>query len=66
MFVVFKKRLVVFKTSGWFQINNFRTINDMKKKSKKTDIYIKPDITKFTVVSFDDGRQIIENGLKAA
>lgn len=49
-----------------FQINNFRTINDMKKKSKKTDIYIKPDITKFTVVSFDDGRQIIENGLKAA
>lgn len=49
-----------------FQINNFRTINDMVKKSKQTDIYIKPDITKFTVVSFDDGREIINNGEKAA
>lgn len=45
-----------------FQINNFRTINDMKTKSKKTDIYIKPDITAFNVVSFDFGKQIIENG----
>ncbi|APX99102.1 patatin-like phospholipase family protein [Lacinutrix venerupis] len=49
-----------------FQINNFRTINDMKIKAPKTDIYIKPDITKFTVVSFDDGPQIIENGEIAA
>ncbi|MDG5490459.1 patatin-like phospholipase family protein [Psychroserpens sp. SPM9] len=48
------------------QINNFRTINDMKLKSKKTDIYIKPDIKDFTVVSFSEGRQIIENGKKAA
>lgn len=49
-----------------FQINNFRTINDMKIKSKKTDIYIKPDITKFNVVSFDYGKQIIKNGEIAA
>ncbi|MGB6268687.1 MAG: patatin-like phospholipase family protein [Olleya sp.] len=49
-----------------FQINNFRTINDMKIKSKETDIYIKPDITKFNVVSFSDGRQIINNGQIAA
>jgi len=48
-----------------FQINNFRTINDMKTKSKKTDIYIKPDITKFNIVSFDDGRKIIVEGEKA-
>ncbi|MEO8935155.1 MAG: patatin-like phospholipase family protein [Xanthomarina sp.] len=48
------------------QINNYRTINDMKMKSKKTDIYIKPDIADFTVVSFSDGRQIITNGEKAA
>ena len=48
------------------QINNFRTINDMKVKSKKTDIYIKPDITDFTVVSFSEGRKIIENGQIAA
>ncbi len=49
-----------------FQISNFRTINDMKRKFKKTDIYIKPDITKFNVVSFDAGRQIINNGEVAA
>ncbi|MGB2683438.1 MAG: patatin-like phospholipase family protein [Olleya sp.] len=49
-----------------FQINNFRTINDMKIKSKMTDIYIKPDISKFNVVSFDDGNQIIHNGEVAA
>ncbi|MEY8849907.1 patatin-like phospholipase family protein [Psychroserpens sp. XS_ASV72] len=44
------------------QINNFRTINDMKIKSKKTDIYIHPDIKDFTVVSFSEGEKIIENG----
>jgi len=44
------------------QINNFRTINDMKAKSKKTDVYIKPDIKGFSVVSFSDGKEIIENG----
>jgi len=48
------------------QINNYRTINAMKEKSKKTDIYIKPDIKDFTVVSFNEGAQIIENGRLAA
>lgn len=48
------------------QINNYRTIRDMKEKSKKTDIYIKPDIKGFTVVSFDEGQQIIERGRLAA
>ena len=48
------------------QINNFRTINDMKVKSKLTDIYIKPDIKDFTVVSFGEGRKIIDNGEIAA
>lgn len=46
------------------QINNFRTINDMVEKRKKTDIYINPDISGFTVVSFDQGRSIIEAGEK--
>ena len=49
-----------------FQINNFRTINAMKIKSKKTDVYIKPDIDDFSVVSFSEGRKIISNGEKAA
>ncbi|MFT4805135.1 MAG: NTE family protein, partial [Psychroserpens sp.] len=48
------------------QINNFRTINDMKSKSKNTDIYIKPNIIGFTVVSFSQGREIIKNGEIAA
>lgn len=45
-----------------FQINNFRTINEMKLKSKKTDIYIKPNIDDFSVISFSDGEKIIKNG----
>ncbi|MCA0131474.1 patatin-like phospholipase family protein [Winogradskyella alexanderae] len=48
------------------QINNFRTINAMKEKVSLTDIYIKPDITNFSVISFDEGRNIIENGEIAA
>ena len=47
------------------QINNFRTIKDMEKKSKKTDIYIKPNIKNYNVVSFDAAKQIIELGNKA-
>ena len=48
------------------QINNYRTIKDMKDKSVRTNIYIKPDIKEFTVVSFDDGKQIIKRGEVAA
>ena len=48
------------------QINNYRTINEMKKKVLKTDIYIKPDIKDFTVVSFSEGRQIVKNGVTSA
>ncbi|MDB9720952.1 patatin-like phospholipase family protein [Winogradskyella sp.] len=48
------------------QINNFRTINLMKAKAPLTDIYIKPDITDFSVISFNKGRSIITNGEVAA
>jgi NTE family protein len=48
------------------QINNYRTINDMKIKSAKTDVYIKPDIQDYSVISFDFGKQIIKNGERAA
>ena len=48
------------------QINNYRTIEDMKYKSKLTDIYIRPNIKDFNVVSFSEGQQIIKNGEKAA
>jgi NTE family protein len=48
------------------QISNYRAIENMKAKRKLTDIYIKPDISGFTVLSFDEGKTIIKNGEDAA
>ena len=48
------------------QISNFRTIEDMREKITKTDVYIDPDIKPFTVMSFDRGEEIIEAGEEAA
>lgn len=48
------------------QINNYRTIRAMKEKSLKTDIYIKPNIKGFTVVSFGEGKDIIKRGEEGA
>lgn len=47
------------------QINNFSTIADMKVKRPLTDIYIKPDISRFTILSFDEGDAIIDSGMVA-
>ncbi len=44
------------------QINNYRTVNDMKEKTEKTDIYIRPDIDDFSVIDFERGEEIIESG----
>ncbi len=44
------------------QVNNYRTINTMVEKKKRTDVYIDPDIEGYTVVSFDKGREIITAG----
>lgn len=49
-----------------FQINNFRSIKNMESKVEKTDIYIKPDIGGYSVVSFDEGVDIIDHGERAA
>lgn len=48
------------------QINNYRTVNDMKKKSAQTDVYIRPDIDEFSVIDFDRGKAIVDSGEKAA
>jgi NTE family protein len=48
------------------QISNLQMIEGMKEKIKKTDIYIKPDISKFNVISFDEGKSIIKTGEEAA
>lgn len=47
------------------QINNFRTIKAMEEKSKLTDILIRPDISAFSVLDFEEGKQIIANGEEA-
>jgi len=48
------------------QISNYSTINQMKNKIGETDIYIKPDISGYTVVSFEEGKAIIQRGVTAA
>ncbi|GLB53943.1 patatin [Neptunitalea chrysea] len=48
------------------QINNYRTVHDMQKKAKETDLYIHPNMDNYTVVSFDEGAAIIDEGEKAA
>ena len=44
------------------QVSNFRTIKDMKNKIPLTDIYIRPDIGPFTIMSFEEGTAIIDSG----
>ena len=48
------------------QISNLQMIEKMKEKIKHTDIYIKPDITNYGVISFDEGQDIIRKGEEAA
>ena len=48
------------------QIANYGMYQGMDEKMRQTDIYIKPDITNYTVVMFDRGGEIIEKGVEAA
>ncbi|WP_420603760.1 patatin-like phospholipase family protein [Flagellimonas sp.] len=48
------------------QINNYRTVRDMKEKAGKTNIYIRPDIDDFSVIDFDRSAEIVEIGESAA
>ncbi|WP_311195830.1 patatin [Antarcticibacterium sp. 1MA-6-2] len=48
------------------QISNFRTISDMKDKVELTEVYIKPEISKYSVLSFEQGTEIIKAGEEAA
>ena len=48
------------------QINNYRAAEYMIEKAKKTDIYIKPNMDKYTVMDFDLDEQIIKSGENAA
>lgn len=48
------------------QVNNFNTISAMVDKRPKTDIYLHPEIDNFTVMSFQEGRNIIKSGEESA
>ena len=48
------------------QINNFREVKDMVGKVDLTDVYIKPDVSDYSIVSFKDGVKIIQKGQMAA
>jgi len=48
------------------QINNFQSVKDMVSKVDETDIYIKPDMSLYTVLDFDKGNNIIRLGENAA
>jgi NTE family protein len=49
-------------TTIFGQISNFYTLSQMKNKQKLTNIYIKPEIKGYSVLSFENGKKIIENG----
>lgn len=53
-------------TDVLMQIANYGMYKGMDEKAKRTDIYIKPDISNYTVISFDKGNDIIQKGVDAA
>jgi NTE family protein len=48
------------------QISNLQMVESIKEKISKTDIYIKPDISGYNVISFDDRRDIVKKGEEAS
>lgn len=48
------------------QVSNLGMIEKMKEKRKLTDVYIKPDIREYNMMSFDYGYDIILKGVEAA
>ena len=48
------------------QISNLQMMDRMDAKRERTDIYIKPDISEYNVISFGDGANIIKKGEEAS
>nr|WP_255610483.1 patatin-like phospholipase family protein [Robertkochia sp. 3YJGBD-33] len=53
-------------TGVLMQINNYRTVRDMEQKRSRTDLYIKPDIKEYSVISFSQSDSIIKSGYRQA
>jgi NTE family protein len=47
------------------QISNLDMIKIMKDKQKLTDIYIKPEVSDYGVISFSEGQEIVKKGEEA-
>ena len=47
------------------QISNLEMIKIMKDKQKLTDIYIKPEVSDYSVISFNEGQEIVKKGEEA-
>jgi NTE family protein len=60
------RKLLKEATNILVQISNLQMIEKMKKKKQLTDIYIKPNISDFNVISFEARQQIIKNGEDAS
>lgn len=61
-----KRENLASATEILLQINNYRTVKDMVEKVRKTDVYIKPDIAKYSVIDFGYLTEIINTGEIAA
>ena len=48
------------------QINKYRTAKDIDIKSVQTDIYIKPDMSDYSVMDFGLSKEIVQSGVSAA
>lgn len=53
-------------TKLFVQISNLPMVERMAKKRESTQVYLKPDISSFSVISFSDGENIIKKGEEAA
>jgi NTE family protein len=53
-------------TEVLLQINNYRTVGQMKEKSQRTDVYIKPEMDAYSVIDFGLRDSIIAEGVRAA
>lgn len=48
------------------QITDYQIMNNINEKIEKTDVYISPAVSNYTVLSFDDGQAIINEGYAKA
>ncbi len=53
-------------TKLFVQISNLPMVERMARKRADTEVYLKPDISGFSVISFSDGANIIKKGEEAA